>query len=424
MIKNIQKSEFKKNVLILFSGSLISQIIPFLSLPILQKYFFSPADFGLFAVFFSLIELLSNVSCLKLEYGIVLQKKLKDAINVAYGALRISWVLAILSLLIVLLFKKQLALYLKEPSIENYLFLIPIYILFIALNDVFGYWFNRKKRFGIISTTKIVQTSAAEFIKLGGGYLGFNFVSLIVGKISGVIFSVFQFAYRFYKEDIKSIKLINKKHSNLMIKKNKNFIFFTAPSVFTSSIINFAYLNLFLYYFGKDAVGMVGVSMIYLSAGFGVISISFSQVFYSRIAETDSKSEIMQLYKRFAKNLFLLALVPTIGVYLIPNSWVAYLLGAEWNELMNIVRIMVIWLAIWFVSSSLSFIYIRLGRQKEMVLFDVIHLIVIFISFHLALFFNHSFYSALWGFSIGQALFYVFAIIIAIHYIKRFNVKT
>ena len=298
--------------------------------PVLQKYFFSPADFGLFAVFFSLIEVFSNIACLKLEYAIVLQRRLKDAINVAYGALRISWVLTLLSFLFVLIFKKQIAAYLNEPVLENKLFLIPITIFFVAMNDVFGYWFNRKKRFAIISTTKIVQTSTAEAVKLGGGYLGFNYVSLILGKIIGIVFSVFQFSFRFFKEDRKSLKLINTAHSNKLINKNRKFILYTAPSVFTGSIINFVYINLFLYYFGKDAVGMVGVSMIYLSAGFGVISVSFSQVFYSRIAETESREEIMRLYKSFAKKLFLIALIPLIAVYLIPNSWIAYLLGSDW----------------------------------------------------------------------------------------------
>uniref|UniRef100_UPI002627A45A hypothetical protein n=1 Tax=Fluviicola sp. TaxID=1917219 RepID=UPI002627A45A len=71
------------------------------------------------------------------------------------------------------------------------------------------------------------------------------------------------------------------------------------------------------------------------------------------------------------------------------------------------------------VSSSLSFIYIRLGRQKEMLLFDCVHLLLVIIGFFTAKFINPSLTSALWGFSISQSVYYLFAIFIAIYFIKK-----
>ena len=108
MIK-IKESEFFRNVLILFSGSFLSQVIPFIVLPFLQKYFYSPADFGLLAVFVSFCELFSQIATLKLEFGIVIQHRIRAAINIAYGAFRVSVGMAILSLLVVLVFKSQIA---------------------------------------------------------------------------------------------------------------------------------------------------------------------------------------------------------------------------------------------------------------------------------------------------------------------------
>lgn len=423
MIHKIKSSEFARNVLILLSGSLLSQIVPFLTLPILQKYFYSAADFGILAVFISFCELFSNISCLKLEYGIVIQRRLKDAVNLAYGALRISWVITAIGFVVVLLFKSQIAAAFNEPRLENYLFLLPFYILFVALNDVMSYWFNRSKKFGVISASKVSQTTSAEMVKLAAGFAGLNYIGLLLGRVTGFLITGFYYIARFMKYDAKAVKLLNRKESNKMIAKNKKFIFFSTPSVFLGSLINLVYLNLFLHYFGKDMVGLIGVSMVYLSAGFGVISISFSQVFYAKAAETETREELLAIYKRFAKNLFLIALAPLVVVYLIPTKWVVMLLGQEWDQLMDIARVMVIWLSIWFVSSSLSFIYIRLGRQKEMVLFDLLHLVLIVVSFYIALWIKPTFYSALWGFSIGQACFYTFAIYIAIFYIKRFNIK-
>jgi O-antigen/teichoic acid export membrane protein len=423
MLGKIKSSEFSRNVLILFTGSALSQVIPFLALPILQKYFFSPSDFGILAVFISFCELFSNIACLKLEYGIVLQKRLKDAINLAFAAIRISWLIAFIGIVVVFLFKDRIADHFDEPRIENYLFLLPLYIVFVGFNDLLSYWFNKRKDFTILSSSKIIQTFSAESAKLVSGLLKFNFLGLLLGRIIGFGISSFYFLFSFLKHDRKALRLLNTKHSNGMIRKNKQFILYTTPSVFTGSLINALYLNLFLHYFGKETVGMIGVSMTYLAAGLGVISVSFSQVFYSKIAETHTKTEMLEMYLRFSKNLFFISLVPLAMVYLIPTSWIVYFLGEKWSELMAIARIMVIWLCVWFVASSLSFIYMRLGKQKEMFLYDIVHLLIVGIGFYTAYYISPTVYSALWGFTIAQVLFYLFVIYIAIRFIKKADEK-
>ncbi|MGQ0829493.1 MAG: lipopolysaccharide biosynthesis protein [Bacteroidota bacterium] len=419
MLKTFKESEFSRNVLILFTGSALSQAIPFIALPVLQKYFFGPSDFGILAVFIAFCELFSTVACLKLEYGIVLQKRMKDAINLAYGAIRVSLGIVLLGFLTVFLFKKSIANHFNEPRIENYLYLLPLYILFVGINDLLSFWFNRRKQFKTISSSKIIQTFSAESLKLVSGILKFNFSGLLLGRVIGFGISAIYFSSRFLKADKRALSLLNNKHSNEMIKKNKNFIFFTSPSVFAGSLINVLYLNLFLHYFGKSTVGMIGVSMTYLAAALGIISVSFSQVFYSKIAEIKSKDEMLKTYLRFSKKLFWISLVPLLFVYLIPASWVIYFLGEQWSELMVIARIMVVWLCIWFVASSLSFIYMRLGKQKQMLLYDLVHLLLVGIGFFAAYFIKPTVYSALWGFTISQVVFYLFVIYVAIKFIRK-----
>lgn len=414
----IKESDFFKNVLILFSGSFLSQVIPFIVLPFLQKYFYSPADFGLLAVFVSFCEIFSQIATLKLEFGIVIQDKIRAAINLAYGALRVAIGIAMLSFFIVLILKSYISEYFQEPKIENYLFLLPLYILVSSFNDIASYWFNRKKKFGTIAKSKIVQTTSAEGIKILGGLMNFSFIGLVLGRITGFFIANFYYLSNFIRQDRKTLKLINRKESNQQIWDNRKFIFYSTPSVFIGTLINLVYLNLFLYFFGKEIVGMIGVSMTYLSAGFGVVAVSFSQVFYSKVSETKSINELLKLYKRFAKNLAFVAVFPVLFVYLFPISWVVYFLGEEWVELMPIARIMVLWLAFWFVSSSLSFIYMRLGRQRSMLIYDFLHLGLIIIGFFSAYLFSATVESALWGFSIAQIIFYSFVIYIAIYFIK------
>ncbi|WP_430404665.1 lipopolysaccharide biosynthesis protein [Fluviicola sp.] len=416
---SFKKSPFAQNVFILLTGSLISQVLPFLMLPILQKYFYKPADFGILTVFISMCEIFSSIACLKMEFAIVVQRTIRNAINTAFAAMKIAGFMTLFSLLIVVLFKNQLSEYYNEPKLANYLFLLPIYVFLVGTNDVLSYWFNRKKKFKTISSSKVVQTSFAETLKLTLGYLRANYVGLLLGRLMGFFFSGCYLVWKFMKEDRRTLQLITHKESNQLVKANKQYVIFTTPSVFVNSLINLIYLNLFISHFGKDIAGLLGVSMTYLSAGFGVISVSFSQVFFSKVSEIIESHHLLQVYKQFAKQLALFALGILALIYLIPTKLVVYLLGNEWNQLMEVARIMAVWLSISFISSSLSFIYIRLGRQKEMLLFDCLHLLLILIGFFTARLIDTSLTAALWGFSISQSVYYLFAIFIAIYFIKK-----
>jgi lipopolysaccharide exporter len=415
---NIKRSDFAKNVLVLFSGTFISQVIPFLVLPVLQKFYYSPSDFGILVVFVTFSELFANISSLKLEFGIVLQKRLKDAVNLMYGAFRVSIVTTLISFVIVLFFKKKIAESFSTPEIENLLFLVPLYVLFFSTNNIMSYWNNRKSAFKIISYSKIVQTSSAELSKILIGIINIS-SGLIIGRIIGFAFSSIYYVSKFIKTDVKSLKLLNSNMSNKVVRNNTNFVFYTTPSVFISSLINFVYINLFLYYFGSQVVGVLGVSTTYISAAYGVISVSFSQVFYSKINSLNTKKELLDIYIKFAKRLFIFSSIPLIFIYVIPTTFVTTLLGGKWAELLPIARIMVIWLSFWFVSSSLSFIYMRLGKQKVMLFYDLLHLLVILIGFFGAKMINPSFTSVLWGFTIAKAGFYIFIIFLTIRFIKN-----
>ncbi len=419
MIRRIKESDFIQNILVLFSGSLLSQLIPFIVLPILQKYFYTPADFGLLAVFISFSELFSSVASGKLEFGIVLQRRERNAINLFFGALKIVLLVTLVSSILMLIFRDLIADYLGEPDLKNYLLLLPVYIIFFSMTDLFSYWNNRKKRFKVISWAKLVQTGTSESVKLLGGLLNLGVFGLILGRLSGFIGAVLYYVRGFMKRDSKALKLLDNKISRETVRENRKFLLFSTPSVFLGNLINVVYLQLFLVYFGEQMVGVIGVSMTYLSAGFGVIAISFSQVFYSRLAETKSKEQLLRMYIRFAKNLAMIALIPIVVVYLIPGSFVAGILGKQWIELMPIARIMVFWLAAWFVSSSLSFIFIRLQKQRALLYYDVLHMIVIVSGFFIGRAFSDQMEAALWGFSIARFIFYIFVIGVAIRMIKQ-----
>jgi hypothetical protein len=203
-----------------------------------------------------------------------------------------------------------------------------------------------------------------------------------------------------------------------MLKQHKSFVFYTTPSVFVGALINFLYIEMFVENFGPASAGMVSVAMTYVGAGLGMVAASISQVYYGTISNIHDKRSMLLLYGKFLVRLTAMSAVMTALVWLLPASWVVGVLGPEWNDLIVYCRVISVWLGVWFVSSSLSFIYLRLQRQRFMLIMDALHVVMIYAGFHIGRLYDGNALSALWGFTLAQVLFYLMAISLAIVFIK------
>ena len=72
------QSTFIRNVSILVSGTIVAQVIAVLASPILSRLY-SPEQFGEYAIFITIVGLLSTISSLSYEMAIVKQKEEFDA---------------------------------------------------------------------------------------------------------------------------------------------------------------------------------------------------------------------------------------------------------------------------------------------------------------------------------------------------------
>jgi len=409
------KSKFSRNVMVLTTGTAVSQLIPFIVLPLLQKYFYGPADFAMLASFVYFSEMLGVIGTLKLEYAIVGQRTPQDAREVLVTGVRIALMSSGLALLLALVcFQWDLIHGLHELGIA--IFLLPVVVLSMGIIQLTSYWYNARKEYDKIASGKLVQTSTGEGAKLMGGWLGLNFSGLILGRVIGyVTLSLVQ--WRRYLQQAVHVERRNFSMWEV-IRNNKSFVLFTTPSVFVGALINFLYIELFLENFGSESAGMVSVAMTYVGAGLGMVAGSISQVFYGTIAGIHRRAELQSLYVRFLGRLFWMSAVMTGMIWLLPASWIVGVLGQEWNDLIVYCRVISIWLGVWFISSSLSFIYLRLQRQNVMLFFDVLHVGMIYAGFHLGRHYTGSALGALWGFTWAQVVFYVLAIGMAVFFIR------
>jgi O-antigen/teichoic acid export membrane protein len=87
--KYLPKGSFARNVLTLMTGTTLAQAIPIAVSPILTRLF-SPAEFGVFAVYLAIVSVLAILATGRYELAIMVPKKDRDAAALAVAAFMLS----------------------------------------------------------------------------------------------------------------------------------------------------------------------------------------------------------------------------------------------------------------------------------------------------------------------------------------------
>lgn len=401
------------------TGTTLGQIIPFLILPVLTRLY-SEADFGILTAYTATSLLFARIASFKYEFAIVLEKEREAAANLVFLGLLLTLCTTLVVAIGVVILKPLLDAW-GWNEIGNYLYLVPLTVLGVGGYEVLNYWFNRQGSFKTMAGSKLVQSGAAESIKVIGGMQ--NWASgLVVGRVVGEMVALVYMLSFYAKTLLADLQYASRARMWELARKHSDFLKYSAPSAFLgSTMINFLYANLFVVYFGREVLGNIGLATAYVSVALGIISRSFAQVFYKEISEIHDRETLLKVYRKHLIRLSGVSVLLIAGAYLFPSKWVVLALGDQWTDLMDYLRIVIVWIGISFVSSSLSFIYIRLQRQRIMMFFDGLHLALV--SFGIVG--GHAWFGevvpTLWCFTVAQSVYYILAVGLAFYFINRYR---
>ncbi len=142
IISNIRQNRYLVQIITLISGTLLAQVISFISIPILTRLY-NPDEFGLYSIFFAITSVVGIVSSLNYEQAVMLPKSNRDAKAILVLSILSSIIIFFLSIFIIIIFNSQIESYFLDQKYIVYL--IPISILVIGLNQIFDLYGNQEK---------------------------------------------------------------------------------------------------------------------------------------------------------------------------------------------------------------------------------------------------------------------------------------
>ncbi len=184
-IKRLAGSGFLRSVSTLVSAGVAGQAILLAIMPLITRLY-TPADFGVAAVFGALMSTLLMASSLRYEMAIVLPRSDRQAEVLMRLALILTVSSAAVVLIIVAIWRTPIARILRVPDMEGLLWALPLALVGAGAYRIFNFWAVRKEAFGQIARTRIWQSLANAATQLSIGILGSGPLGLITGQVVGL----------------------------------------------------------------------------------------------------------------------------------------------------------------------------------------------------------------------------------------------
>ena len=364
-------------VSVLATGSAIGQLAVILASPILTRLY-SPEEFGVLAIYASLLGIIGTVAGLRYELAIPLTRTDGSAANILALTVLCVVFTTVLVFIIIALFGEQISVWTNVPRIAPYLWFLPLGVMLTGFYQAFNYWAIRHHDFNRISRTVIQQGVGGAATQVGLGLAHFGPLGLIVGQIIGQSAGLQELIRGAYRQDLQLISRINWQRIKQRARRYQRFPKYTTWSALANSSSMLLPPVLFATLFSLEIAGIYMLAYRTLLAPLSLVGSSIGQVFHAKAADALRNGTLEHLLLKLFKGLLRISLIPlaTIG-YFAPDLF-AFVFGEDWRQAGIYAQWMVPWIIAQFVVSPLSIIISvtenQIGGLVSQVLFLVVRI--------------------------------------------------
>lgn len=363
LVDKLLPAGFARNVGVLVGGTGVAQCISILVIPVLTRLY-SPDDFAVLAIYVSITTLVLSVAALRLEIAIPIPKDENKAIDLLVLALLFVLCIGVITLFFMFCFSSGISRLVGKPDIEEYLWLVPLGVVFGGAYSAVQYWVSRNREFPLIARTRMTQSLSSAAVQSASGMLGVGALGLIVGQIisqSGGVFLLGRKSWPGIKDKIKSVRFERLKKTFSEFKKYPKYS--TLEALCNSSSIQVPVIIISSLVVGPE-VGYLMLAMKITAIPLTLLGSGTAQVYLSQAGGKLQSGSLGSFTVGVVGGLLkvggpIILLVGGAAPFLFP-----LIFGEEWLRAGELVVWMVPWLIFQLMASPVSMALHVLGRQK------------------------------------------------------------
>lgn len=370
------QGSFLRNVSILTGGTVFSQGLMVLALPVLTRLY-SPEDFNLLAVYVSVLGLVTVVSCLRYNIAIPLPEEDADGMALLVISLLAAFCTSLLCALPVILAPEASAAILGQPGLQPYLWMVPLGVLIASAYNALQYWTSRKKRFGLVTRTRMTRAVGGVGTQLGFGFLFASPFGLIFGQMVYGGFGVFRLARDLFRSDRSIFASLSVQSIRRIVAEYIHFPTRSTPAAMFDAGYQFLPILIIAPVVGETELGIIFLVMRAMGLPVSLIGSSISQVYLASARDRLRDGELGRFTRHLMLRIFSAGapfLLATTVILVFFSGWI---FGTEYAYAGTTALWMTPWFILQLTCSPVSSIFIITNHQFAWLALQFVGLVVI-----------------------------------------------
>lgn len=359
---------YGRNVLLVFSGSVVGKVLTVGAAPVLSRLF-SPGDYGIFGLFTGLLSILSIAGSLGYARAVVLPRSNREAAGLVWLSLGIVLVVTAVAGLAVWGLRYKISDLVNAPELAPNLGWLPAAMLATAAYETMDMWATRRKRFGQLSSANVARSGGMVGTQIGSGAAGLGGGGLIGGLIIGQVVAVVLLAVRQWQQDASIFKeALRWKHIRKLAHDHRDFPRLSLPAHLILKSGNASVPVLLSFFFTPAVVGLYWFGNRLIALATESLGHAVRRTFYQRAATLSQGG--LPIHPFLFKNTMMMmaiGLVPTLLVVLAGPSLFEVVFGLQWREAGEYARWLVLMGLLLFISAPATESVYVLNIQKWLV---------------------------------------------------------
>ncbi len=421
-IKKLTLESFLRNVMVLAGGTLISQVIVLATLPILT-HIYSPADYGTYSVFISVIAMLLMVVSLSYEYAITLPEADEEASTILRLSLFICVGVSILSGVgIYALYDPITHHWTNQPHLRSYFIIFSLCLFAAGCYQILSYWSIRKKYFKQLARAKYTQSGSQVLSQLFLSIFHLGPLGLIIGDTLGRAAGLIP-QWKLWRRDVKeqAMETTWEDMKEGAYRYRRFPLLASAANVLNSVGLYLPNIMLAAFY-GPQVAGWFTLGQRILGSPMTLIGTSVTQVYLSEVSRRihQDPDKLYSLFLKTVRNVFLFGLVVVIVLDLFAPPLFALFFGSEWQKSGEFMRILSFMYLAQFVANSVGITIDVMERQDLHLYREIARTMIVLFAIFLAHFLHRSAEIAIVYLSIAGTIGYLLHLGLSWYSARRF----